>query len=640
MKAVTKVCAELTGVDFSSDQSFVSDRRSPMMVNMYKDYNQTFNTAVETRPGFRLEKPFEDGINIAFASKNLDDCLFVHSDGAIYLYREESEKMHLADCEKTPCFVDFFGRIVAYAGSEIFGFVFEEIDEGGEVSDLSEEEGFVATKNLGDNVYMHVFDEMERAFVPLTYMIARDGTVTEYQGINLLTGKQRNYFQVDGETTALTLIPYAPDEDCEILSVLVNGEETEEYSVYENILTLTTTPVDMSEIEVTYYQDVDNAIANCNVFYCFDERVFAGGYGDGYFWSGLSDPTYFPVLAYEGIDCGPVTGFFQVSSNLLVSSKNQTCICSTVLTEVETLPKTYPNYAISNTYGGCVCGDFLNDPVILTEYGLMGISSVDYYGERNLFPRSTLVNGRLTNESDLQNASMCLYREYLVIAVNGNIYLANSREMFETDSDFEYEWYYWTGIGAEEDGIFFPATQILQNNDRLLFVTENGYVGIFNTDMLKPISDGEEGGELVSYAYADDVANVSEGDVVLSKKAIFSCYTTTLDDFGYRAFRKNSRKVGNLCDLKAFSHTKCKIRVRSSMSPYSDVGSYVGDYMDFSDADFGNFTFSTSDLATFFFKPSLKKFQKSQLMLYSDELYKPFGVLGIYQEVEVLGYAK
>ncbi len=636
LTTVSKICSELAGVDFSSDESFVSDRRSPMLINMYKDYNQTFNTAVETRPGFRLSKAFSGGITKAFASKNLEEYLFVHSDGDIYLYVEGYEKLLLAECEKTPYFLDFFNKVYAYAGEEIFCFELEEVESGESAEDRSEEDGYISSVAVGENLYLHVFDEIARAFVPVTYMTARDGTLTEYQGVNLLTGKQKNYFQVDGATTALTLIPYQPEEDVEILEVTVDGEVVTGYSVLNNILTLTSKPADMSEVEVMFYQEVENVIANCDVFYCFDERIFAGGYGDGYFWSGLKDPSYFPMLAYEGIDNGPVTGFFQATSNLLVASKNQTCICSTVLTDVETLPKTYPNYAITNTYGGSVCGDFLNDPVILTKYGLMGISNVDYYGERNLFSRSTLVNGRLTNEVNLEDASMCLFREYLLIMVNGNIYLANSRESFDTNDDFEYEWYYWTGIGAEEDGIFFPATQMLPSADKLMFVTENGYVGIFNTDLLK----NEEDGELLSVAYADDITSVSGDVVTVSKKPIFSCYVTALDDFGYRAYRKNSRKVGNICDLKAFSHTKCKIKTRSSTSPFKEVGSYIGDYIDFTDTDFASFTFSTSDLATFFFKPAQKKFQKSQLMLYSDELYKPFGVLGIYQEIEVLGYAK
>ncbi|MFI3162859.1 MAG: hypothetical protein R3Y65_00290 [Bacillota bacterium] len=636
LTTVSKVCTALAGVDFSSDESFVSDKRSPLLLNMYKDYNQTFNTAIETRPGFRLERAFEDGITKAFVSKNIEGYLFVHSNGNIYLYVEGYEKLHLTACEKTPFFVDFFGKIYAYASSEVFCFEIEETSEGDEATDRSEEEGFVSTSTIGENIYLHTFDEMERAFVPLTYLTARDGTLTEYQGVNLLTGKQRNYFQLDGSTKSLTLIPYAPEDTVEILEVTVNGTATTAYSVSSNIVTLNSAPADLSEVEVKFYQEVDNAIANCDVFYCFDERMFAGGYGDGYFWSGLKDPSYFPVLAYEGIDNGPVKGFFQATSNLLVSVNNQTYICSTVLTDVETLPKTYPNYAITNTYGSGVCGDFLNDPVVLTQYGLMGITSVDYYGERNLFSRSTLVNGRLTNEVGIENASMAMYREYLMILLNGNIYLANSRESFDTDDDFEYEWYYWTDIGAEEDGIFFPATQILPTADKLMFVTENGYVGIFNTDLVK----SEESGELLSIAYADDISSVFDGEVTMSKKAIFSCYVTSLDDFGYRSYRKNSRKVGNICDLKAFSHTKCKIKTRSSQTPFTDVGSYNGDYIDFVDTDFASFTFSTSDIASFFFKPAQKKFQKSQLMLYSDELYKPFGVLGIYQEIEVLGYAK
>ncbi len=641
MKTVSKACAELVGVDFSSDESFVSDRRSPMIVNMYKDYTQNFNTAVETRPGFRIDKAFNYEIERAFTSKNLPEVLFVYANAGIYLYCEHYNPLKIASVEQLPYFVDFFGYILAYAGEQIFKFEFQKVEAGADrPQHTAGEEGFIATKYVSNNTYVHIFDVSQHAFVPLTYMTARDGTVTPFQGVNLLTGKQKNYVQVDGETNTITLLPYKPDEDVEIVSVLLNGEETTAYTNIGNVVSFATTPTDMSEIEIIFSQEIENTIAKCNVFYCFDERVFAGGYSNTYFWSGLSDPLYFPILAYESVDNGPVLGFFQTSSNLLIASKNQTSICSTVVTNMEGLPKTYPNYAISSTYGGRVCGEFLNDPIMLTRYGLMGISSVDYYGERNIFTRSTLVNGKLTNEADLENASMCTFREYLMICVNGNIYLANSRETFRNPNDtIEYEWYYWTGIGVEEDGIFFPAKQILESNDKLFFVTENGYVGIFNTDMMKE-SCGKYDGELLSKAYADDIATIHDGEAEIGKKAIFSCYVTGLDDFGYRGFRKNSRKVGNLCDLKAFAHTRCKIKARSSTSAFQDVGAYVGDYMDFVDIDFSNFTFRTSDLATFFFKPSLKKFQKSQLMLYSDEIYEPFGVLGVYQEIEVCGYAK
>ena len=43
----------LKGVDFSSDQTEVSDSRFAYLVNMYRDYKSGQGGAVETIPGFR-----------------------------------------------------------------------------------------------------------------------------------------------------------------------------------------------------------------------------------------------------------------------------------------------------------------------------------------------------------------------------------------------------------------------------------------------------------------------------------------------------------------------------------------------------------------------------------------------------------
>lgn len=49
----TRVYNGFTGVDFSSDSSKVSLKRSPNSINMYKNYSVELGQCVETRPGFR-----------------------------------------------------------------------------------------------------------------------------------------------------------------------------------------------------------------------------------------------------------------------------------------------------------------------------------------------------------------------------------------------------------------------------------------------------------------------------------------------------------------------------------------------------------------------------------------------------------
>jgi hypothetical protein len=59
---------------------------------------------------------------------------------------------------------------------------------------------------------------------------------------------------------------------------------------------------------------------------------------------------------------------------------------------------------------------------------------------------------RLLIKEDLENASITEWKGYLVICINGHMYLADSRYLAQhPDGSLQYEWYYLEGLGTYEE---------------------------------------------------------------------------------------------------------------------------------------------------------------------------------------------
>lgn len=438
------------------------------------------------------------------------------------------------------------------------------------------------------------------------------------------------------------------------LSVVALTGEISEYELQGDKVVFTTAPSTTTAIKITFEQVIkEEAAENSFVKYCdkavvFDNRVFMANCGSAktkFFFSALNEPTYFPNnnFEYAGAEELDVVDLVVMNNSIALIKKGNgqngyLYNISGFETSDELMPKAYRATLISSSIGGIGGAiNFKNDIVFLSKSGLQAITQLDLHNERNIAHRSSLVDGKLINESGLDAARLQVFGDYLMVLINGHIYLANSRETTAV-KDNEYEWYFWTDIGNYM-GDFMKAISLKVVDKALYFGTENGCILKLNNDMLKTLNDVTTPigtGELTSKAYQDDcyINNA------LSKRAIYSCWCTPIDDFGYRNRFKRCNKKGSIADLKSFAHSVAKLSIKTDTGFYQENSAHNGGYFDFSDLDFSDFTFNTSDKNEYFFKAKNKKWARISLKFYSDETTKPFGIFGVTLEAILGGYAK
>lgn len=333
----------------------------------------------------------------------------------------------------------------------------------------------------------------DNAYVPTTYInIIPSGENAdigqEYEQRNLLTPAFKHTFIADGATKEFYMNEAPLDG---IRSVKVYGEELAEDAytadLAKGLITFTTAPKKPQDADYPEFHagveivaekaissvsgitedagDIPDLISACRICAIFDNRVFLSGnpkYPNHIFWcslnsTGYADPTYFSVLNYvqDGVDRAPVTGLVPVADSLMVlkadTVQDGSVYFHTPMDTGEDLhPRTYPS-----TRGlagiGCLGAslNFLDDPVFVSRLGVEGVGQLSVRYERAIEHRSSLVDAKLVN-TDLQHARLCEWNGYLVLLVDGCMYLADSRQRYEATGGMQYEWYYCEGIEVYE----------------------------------------------------------------------------------------------------------------------------------------------------------------------------------------------
>lgn len=136
------------------------------------------------------------------------------------------------------------------------------------------------------------------------------------------------------------------------------------------------------------------------------------------------------------------------------------------------------SYAIDN---------LLNDNLFLSRNGVFGLALTQNIksNERYALERSALVNGRLLKEPNLSEAVAISYNGKYYLAVNGNVYIADSRFKSYVSTDlpdtFSYEWWFWDELDIR---IWFVI------DNELYFGTRTGEICKFNwnTDYYEDIT--------------------------------------------------------------------------------------------------------------------------------------------------------
>ncbi|MBQ7975253.1 MAG: hypothetical protein IJ300_06160, partial [Clostridia bacterium] len=277
-----------------------------------------------------------------------------------------------------------------------------------------------------------------------------------------------------------------PENVTELVKVELDDKELigeTDYTFENNKISLTdkaknkitkssTITVTASRVTSMFYKDgkaVDgiDVIKKCTIACVFDNRVFLSGnpeYPNHIFWcmlnsTGHPDPSYFGIMNYQqdGVGNSPITGMIPIADALMVL-KNDTQQDGSVyyhtpqLTGEDLYAKTYPSKPGLNGIG-CLgaCVNFLDDPVFVSRLGLEAVGQLSVRYERAIEHRSSLIDAKLVvlGEEELKNAVLEEWNGYLLLLVDGKIFMADSRQRYTHEIGvMQYEWYYLEDIGV------------------------------------------------------------------------------------------------------------------------------------------------------------------------------------------------
>ena len=209
--------------------------------------------------------------------------------------------------------------------------------------------------------------------------------------------------------------------------------------------------------------DGKDAICNCTISEKFDGRVFLSrnaGLPGAIFYSangveGNGEPLYFGEYNYfnDSVGESQIISMMAVRDSLAVFKSKDDGRGSIIYhygkdTEDGVVPRVYP---ISSVHSGlCASGpscNFFDDPVFVSNIGLCGIEHKQLEYDRSISVRSENINHYLLSE-DLSKAEIVEWEGYLCVAVGGNMYLGDSRDLSKNQlGKMQYEWYMLKGVG-------------------------------------------------------------------------------------------------------------------------------------------------------------------------------------------------
>lgn len=347
----------------------------------------------------------------------------------------------------------------------------------------------------------------DSAYIPTTYInIIPSGENadigTEYEQRNILQPKFKHTFIADGTTTEFYMNENALEE---VSEVKVYGEVVDNYEVdlQNGKITFSEAPVRPEEVEggafPEFYAGIEitakktftsvsgvtdecaaigTLVTDCTIATVFDNRIFMSGnpnYPNHVFYCGRNitgyvDPTFFGVLNYmqDGVGISPITGMIPVADTLMVLKSDaqqdgSTYFHAAVETGENLQPKVYPStQGLSGI--GCLgaCINFLDDPIFVSRLGVEAVGQLSVRYERAVEHRSSLIDAKLVN-IDLSDAVLEEWNGYLILLVDGKMFMADSRQKYTHEIGVpQYEWYYIEGVGVYKDQYpeYRYATQI------------------------------------------------------------------------------------------------------------------------------------------------------------------------------------
>ena len=374
-------------------------------------------------------------------------------------------------------------------------------------------------------------------------------------------------------------------------------------------------------------------------------------------------------------------------------------------TSVDAIDTVYPvAYVHSGICSSGMCLSFLDDPVFLTNEGLMALNNENINYQRNVVCRSHNVNFALLKE-DLSKASLCEWLGYLVVGSQGKIFLADSRSLFRHPTGaYEYEWFMLTDIGAynedhevyrySEDpymdakahptrvgeaadyttvvsaadatgtsyayvtengskyrvvataelggGTFFPASLFISHGKRLFFATDDGHLCVFNNDMRGVAPDSVKSS--ADYNEAEYLSKMADKlhphFYSFAGHAPSYIIRTALDDCGIPHLTKSTVKKSLV--IKAKSNTPYAIHcdVKSDENDATYVDSLPASSMGFDSFSFTNTPWNTGRYGSVALSENEKRWIEKQITLSSQSFESPIAIYSISYRYTIKGKIK
>ena len=516
---ITRTYGPFRGVDFRGEE--VNLARSPESLNMWKDYSKT--ESISTRPEIEILESFDTPVWGIFSYKAGDEeMLLVHSGTKLY-------------------------KIVGGVRTEIYS----GLNPARSLSFIFNEKWFFKD-GLNYLVYDGTTIEEVIGYIPTT-TISRNpaGGGTTYEDVNMLTSLRKNTFVGDGKSTEYYLDAQNIDSDY-IPEITVDGSQVTAFvlNAAEGKITFNSAPAapltdGQDNVIIQFRKTVSghrDRINKCTLLEVFDNRVFFSGnqdYPNTLWHSSLNDPSYCSDLDYytEGMDLSKIRSLVAGNNALWVfkepSQANTAVFYHNPTIDAE-YGKIYPS-THSNISTGCVgAGINFNDDIVF--FGRRGMEAIngDITTEQVIAHRSSLVDAKLTAETDYKDMILEEWSGYLLVFIGTKVYLADSRAVFTNINHYEYEWYYWE-LSKE-----VTCTKVI---DGILYLgTADGVYTL--TDLTSPVT---------------------------------SYWTTPIDRFGNPQFLKTTNKKGCVCEASG----DLKLSVKTNKTEWEQVGQYnsVSDYL-------------------------------------------------------------
>ena len=510
---ISRVYSNFRGVDFRGEE--INLVRSPDALNVWKNYKKT--ESIETRPGIALNKEFSAPVYGIFF---YGDEMLVHAGNRLY---------KIISGNRTSLFL-------GAAENNSNSFIYDDVWYFKDGKNYLKYDGETIEKVVG--------------YIPTTTIARKPmGGGTKYEDVNMLSAYRKNSFLADGVSFSFFLDVMNIDSDyTPVVTVNDVVVDTSEYTVdyTEGKIVFNTTAPDapltdgQDNVVIQFKKEVPeytNCIAKCTLLQVFDNRVFFSGNPDfpNMVWnSSLNDPSYVSDLDYykEGMDSAAVKGLVAGNNALWVfrepNDANTTVFYHTPALDDE-FGKIYPSSHSSITTG-CVgkAINFNDDIVFFSERGMEGISG-DVTTEQVVAHRSALVDRKMTSEANYKDMVLAEWEGYLLVFIGKNVYLADSRAMFQNENHMEYEWFAWE---LEKEVICATV------NDGVLYIGTTGGV----------------------YTLTDTEANIE------------SYWVTPLDKFKYPHKLKTTNKRG--CVAEATGDISVYAKVEDT--DFELIGKYEG----------------------------------------------------------------